>query len=50
MKTLINRPQSIILMAVCIFFSAAPTVQNSPELNIHFIDACIQHIWSLRFL
>ena len=27
------------------FFSAAPTVQNSPELNIRFIDSCIQ--WSV---
>jgi hypothetical protein len=27
------------------FFSAAPTAQNSPELNIRFIDSCIQ--WSV---
>ena len=26
------------------FFSAVPTAQNSPELNICFIDSCIQ--WS----
>ena len=33
-------------MAVWInFFSAAPTAQNSPELNIRFIDSCIQ--WSV---
>ena len=24
------------------FFSAALPAQNSPELNIHFIDSCIQ--------
>jgi hypothetical protein len=27
------------------FLSAAPTAQNSPELNIRFIDSCIQ--WSV---
>ena len=38
--------KSSIQMSVWIFFlPAAPTAQNSPELNIHFIDSCIQ--WSL---
>ena len=32
-------------MAVGIFFSAAPTAQNSPELHFHFINSFIQ--WSL---
>ena len=26
------------------FISTAPTAQNSPELNIRFIDSCIQMI------
>ena len=35
--------KSSILAAVWIFFlSEAPTAQNSPELNIRFIDSCIQ--------
>ena len=37
--------KSCILMAVCIFFSAALTAQNSPELHFHFIDSCMQ--WSV---
>ena len=43
LKTLKKHPESCILMAVGrFFFSVAPTAQNSPELNIHFIDSCIQ--------
>ena len=36
-------PKSCILMAVGrFFFSAAPTAQNSPELNFRFINFFIQ--------
>jgi hypothetical protein len=31
-------PKSSLLMAVWIFFSAALTAQNSPELKIHIIN------------
>ena len=38
-------PSHAIWQFACFFFSAAPTLQNSQELNIHFIDSCIQ--WSV---
>ena len=31
--------------SILFFLSSAPTAQNSPELNIRFIDSCIQ--WSV---
>ena len=45
MKTLKKDLKSSILLTVWIFFSAAPTAQNSPELIIRFIDSCIT--WSV---
>ena len=44
-------PKSCILMAVWrVFFSAAPTAQNSPELHFSFINSFIQlsRVWSLH--
>ena len=41
-----NTPKSCILIAVgSFFFSAAPTAQKSPELQIRFMDSCMQ--WSV---
>jgi len=38
-----NISKSSMLMAVWIFFfTAVPTAPNSAELNIRFIDSCIQ--------
>ena len=42
-KNFKKRPQKVAyLWQLGIFFSAAPTAQNSPELHFHFINSFIR--------